>query len=114
MDRTGFRWHSVWGRRVVIVPLAAVAVCVAMVRSESAAVQAVDASTAAWSPDSRQLVFQSTRSGGPELWIGEVATRAVRRLTSGDAAPIMPAWSRDGRSIAFAGKSAGRRQLFAI
>ena len=39
---------------------------------------------AAFSPDGKQLVFVSTRGGGTStLWTMDIATRQVRRLTSG-------------------------------
>jgi dipeptidyl aminopeptidase/acylaminoacyl peptidase len=37
----------------------------------------------------------------PRLWIVEVATGAVRRLTTGRSADTQPSWSPDGRRIAF-------------
>jgi imidazolonepropionase-like amidohydrolase/Tol biopolymer transport system component len=51
------------------------------------------------SPDGRQVVFETLG----KLWIKPVAGGAPRRLTSGnsDSMEIYPAWSRDGRTIAF-------------
>ncbi len=37
-----------------------------------------------------------------QLWIVDVASGAARRVTSGDAPVESPAWSPDGRSVAFA------------
>ena len=57
---------------------------------------------AAFSPDERQIVFVSTRSAGfANLWILDVATRKARPLTSGNGGDFRPAWSPDGRWIAF-------------
>ena len=54
---------------------------------------------AAVSPDGRQVVFESLG----KLWIKPMAGGAARRLTNGkdDSFEMYPAWSRDGRTIAF-------------
>jgi len=51
------------------------------------------------SPDGRQVVFETLG----KLWIKPMSGGAARRLTGGssDSFEMYPAWSRDGRSIAF-------------
>ena len=51
------------------------------------------------SPDGRQVVFETLG----KLWIKPAAGGTARRLTSGssDSFEMYPAWSRDGRTIAF-------------
>jgi imidazolonepropionase-like amidohydrolase/Tol biopolymer transport system component len=51
------------------------------------------------SPDGRQVVFESLG----KLWLKPMGgTAAPRRLTRGDAGfELFPAWSRDGRTVAF-------------
>jgi TolB protein len=45
-----------------------------------------------WAPDSRHLVFTSTRVGGKQLWILDTESGNLRQLTRG--APVKtPAWS---------------------
>lgn len=55
------------------------------------------------SPDGRQVVYESLG----KLWLRPVAGGEPRRLTRGndDRFEAWPAWSRDGRSIAFVGWS---------
>lgn len=54
---------------------------------------------AAVSPDGRQVVYESLG----KLYVKPMAGGAARRLTRGDdgAFELFPAWSRDGRTIAF-------------
>jgi len=70
-----------------------------------------DDSDAAWSPDGKLVAFSSNRTAEPDnnrnsdLWI--VASddadtgRTLRRLTSNPGADDSPAWSPDGRTIAY-------------
>ena len=56
-----------------------------------------------WSPDGQHLTFSSTRSGRWEVFVIELATRAVTQLTGGDeeTASASPDWSPDGTQIVF-------------
>ena len=54
-----------------------------------------------YSPDGRWLAFQSTRNGAPNIYLLELKTGAVRRLTYADAAEQLDAWSPDGRFVYF-------------
>jgi Tol biopolymer transport system component/DNA-binding winged helix-turn-helix (wHTH) protein len=55
------------------------------------------------SPDDRQLAFASTGTEGDnwDIWLTVVGDSEVRRLTSDAANDFVPAWSPDGKQIAF-------------
>lgn len=56
-----------------------------------------------WSPDGQHIAFKSSRSGNREVYIIEVATRAVTQLTFAEdhQGSTAPDWSPDGRQIMF-------------
>lgn len=59
-------------------------------------------SSPSWSPDGKRIVFSSIDKGGNnDLYILEVATRTLTRLTNDFYSDNDPAWSPDGRFIAF-------------
>ena len=61
-----------------------------------------------WSPDGRQLVFQSYRSGNFQLWVMNADGTGPRQLTAGFADHREPSFSPDGRSIIFSSDMSGR------
>ncbi|GBC97856.1 Tricorn protease [bacterium HR17] len=63
-----------------------------------------------WSPDSRKLAFVSERDGNHEVYIVDVRTRALKRLTNTpDAAESNPKWSPTGNYVAFVRGPFGRQ-----
>ncbi|MBI3111279.1 MAG: PD40 domain-containing protein [Ignavibacteriales bacterium] len=72
-------------------------------------------SSPSWSPDGKRIVFSSIDKGGNnDLYILEVATRTLTRLTNDFFSDNDPAWSPDGRFIAFSSdrNPYGRRGKF--
>ncbi len=55
----------------------------------------------AWAPDGRAVVFTGMRQGLTDLYIYDLDTSKVRRLTNDAYAKLQPVWSPDGRTIAF-------------
>jgi dipeptidyl-peptidase 4 len=51
----------------------------------------------AWSPDGRRVLV----TGGDDLWLYDVATRRLERLTRGPQKEELPSFSPDGRRVAF-------------
>ncbi len=63
----------------------------------------------AWSPDEKQIAFQSNRDGPYHIYVMDADGTNARRITSGDADDRHPAWSPDGRFVAVdSGDSSGR------
>ena len=58
-----------------------------------------------YSPDGTRLAFVSTRTGNGDIYILDLRTSAVTRLTYDDGSDQLDAWSRDGRWIYFSSSS---------
>ena len=54
-----------------------------------------------WSPDGKQVVFQSDRTGVFEIYIVNTDGSGLRRITRQKEPDETPVWSPDGRKIAF-------------
>jgi hypothetical protein len=66
-----------------------------------------------WSPDGRELVFESNRSGAEQLYTVSAAGGTARRLLSDDAEDTQPAWSSTGL-IAFRSNRSGSEQIYVM
>ncbi len=80
--------------------------------------------TPAWSPAWTRLAFQSNRAGNWDIFTlradcdlaaADAAQRCdVQRLTDNPADDMLPAWSPDGRSIAFVSTRDGNPELYVM
>jgi TolB protein len=77
------------------------------------AVSPFPAARAAWSPDGRQLLYQSHRGTGG-IFLLNLETGAEVRLTSPEVECFDPAWSPDGKWVVHARGGHGSRQLFVM
>jgi tRNA A-37 threonylcarbamoyl transferase component Bud32 len=66
-----------------------------------------------WSPDGRQIAFESLRTGGlsPDIYVMDVDGSNVQRITT-DAAPDRhPDWSPDGSALAYESGSGAESEI---
>ena len=54
-----------------------------------------------WSPAGNQIAFSGLSGGVTDLYVFDLDTAALRRLTADGFADLQPAWSPDGRTLAF-------------
>ena len=70
-----------------------------------------DDSRPLYSPDGRKLAFNSTRGGSPNIYVLDLGSGAITRLTYGESNDQLDGWSSDGRWVYFttSGNDVGRR-----
>lgn len=67
------------------------------------------------SPDGREMALILSKDGNPELYIMDLRSRRVARITNTPrAAEASPAWSPDGRQIVYVSDQPGTPQLYIV
>ena len=64
------------------------------------------------SPDGRRLAVILSKDGNPELYVKDLASGALTRLSRTRQAESSPCWSPDGSQICFVSDRAGQPQLY--
>lgn len=64
----------------------------------------------AWSPDGKSIVVSGMVDGITDLFQLDLRSKKVKRLTNDDYAELLPAWSDDGRYIAYSTDRLSQRQ----
>jgi Tol biopolymer transport system component len=54
-----------------------------------------------WSRDGTKILFESTRSGDPQIWVIDLAGGEARQLTTISTSASNAIWSPDGKHIVF-------------
>ncbi|HYX74639.1 MAG TPA: Tol-Pal system beta propeller repeat protein TolB [Steroidobacteraceae bacterium] len=69
----------------------------------------------AWSPDGHKLALTLGGSGGnPDIYILDLATQDLTRITDDPAIDTEPEWAPDGKSLFFTSDRAGSPQIYQI
>jgi Tol biopolymer transport system component len=68
----------------------------------------------AWSPDGRQIAFQTNRDGPYHIYLMNADGSNVSQLTSGDADDRHPSWSPDGKLLAIDSGDQVKREVWTI
>lgn len=68
---------------------------------------------AGWSPDERQVTFYSTRSGSPQIYVLDLDSREITRLSQNEAREQDPTWSSQGQ-ITFQSDVTGDRDVWVM
>ncbi|HYC08540.1 MAG TPA: Tol-Pal system beta propeller repeat protein TolB, partial [Steroidobacteraceae bacterium] len=68
-----------------------------------------------WSPDGKKLALTLGGSGGnPDIYVLDLATQDLIRITDDPAIDTEPEWAPDGRSLYFTSDRAGSPQIYQI
>ncbi len=69
----------------------------------------------AWSPDGKKLALTLGGSNGnPDIYVLDLGTQTLTRITDDPAVDTEPAWTPDGRSLYFTSDRAGGPQIYRI
>lgn len=71
-------------------------------------------SSAAVSPDGRQVAIILSKSGSPDLWVANVDGSNLRQLTHTPELEASPCWSPDGQTICVTSQKDGKAALYTI
>jgi TolB protein len=68
-----------------------------------------------WSPDGKKLALTlGGTAGNPDIYVLDLATQALTRVTDDPAIDTEPVWAPDGRSLYFTSDRAGSPQIYQI
>ena len=65
-----------------------------------------------WSPDGTRLAYWSEKDGNRDIYVLDLKSKAVKRLTDDPEWDVNPSWSSDGSKIAFASGRDGNMDIY--
>lgn len=87
-----------------------------MMRTDGSSVKRVttgeSASLQGWSPQGDKLTFQSRKDGNPELYVLEIESAEVHRLTNNTYSDFYARWSPNGEAIVFTSSPDGSQDIY--
>ena len=66
------------------------------------------------SPDGTKMAFSSDRSGRPMIYVMDLRTKSIKRITFAGVYNSSPAWSPDGKTLVFAGFDKSHFDIFTV
>ncbi|MCJ7683050.1 MAG: Tol-Pal system beta propeller repeat protein TolB [Desulfobacteraceae bacterium] len=67
-----------------------------------------------WSPDGKKIVYNSYKHGGPMLYLKNIASGAVRRMSGRSGLNIGASWAPNGKEIALTMSHKGNPDIFTL
>jgi TolB protein len=67
-----------------------------------------------FSPDGKQLAMVLSKDGNPELYVMDLATKNLRRVTRNRAIDTEPSWLPDGSGLIFSSERGGKPQIYSV
>ncbi len=67
-----------------------------------------------YSPDGKQVVFAAIQDGVGDIFIVDLATKAITNITKDNFADSAPIWSPDGQSVVYLARISGNEKLFRL
>ncbi|MBK6430748.1 hypothetical protein [Candidatus Amarolinea dominans] len=110
LPRAGYPSWAPDGRQLIVERSAAIF----LVNSDGSGLRQLTAGAhPAWSPQDSAIAHRACPGGACGIYLTDARTGAQRRLTSG-ADDDQPAWSADGRSLAFVAREDGHFHIYRI
>jgi len=70
------------------------------------------ASAPSWSPDGKKLAMQVLENGSADIYVMDIESRKMKRITNHWSIDAEPAWSPNGEQIVFTSERGGSPQLY--
>jgi hypothetical protein len=67
-----------------------------------------------YSPDGKKVVFAALQDGTGDIFVVDLATKAITNVTKDNFADSAPTWSPDGQSIVYLARISGNEKLFRL
>jgi TolB protein len=67
-----------------------------------------------WSPNGSKIAFYWAKEGNPDIWVLDIASGELQRLTDDPAADVEPAWSPDGAFLVFTSERDGNSEIYVM
>lgn len=67
-----------------------------------------------FSPDGKQLAMVLSKDGNPEIYVMDIASKNLRRITRNRAIDTEPSWAPDGQSLIFSSERGGKPQIYSV